>query len=197
MPSRSIIWLIAANLLPVAGVLFWDWHIFSLLFLFWCENVVIGIFGIARMMMSSEAGFGANVFQGLFFTVHYGGFMFGHLFFLTAMFLNDSFTTRSGNPFNNFLSLFDRWTITALIALAVSHGWSFFENFVGKKEYSSLTPAAAMSLPYKRMMITHVALIAGGFLLTRLDEPTVGLLVLLLMKIALDVIFHRREHDKL
>ncbi len=197
MPGHSIIWLIAANLLPVAGVLFWDWHIFSLLFLFWCENVVIGIFGIARMVMSSEAGFGANVFQGLFFTVHYGGFMFGHLFFLTAMFLNNADGTGSENSFQNFLSLFDRWTITALIALTVSHGWSFFENFVGKKEYSSLTPTDAMSLPYKRMMITHVALIAGGFLLTRLDEPMVGLLVLLAMKIALDVVFHRREHGKL
>jgi len=197
MLNRSILWLVAANLLPVVGVLFLDWHIFSLLFLFWCENVVIGAFGIARMVMSSDSGLRANAFLALFFTVHYGGFMFGHLFFLTAMFLDDSSAGGSGNPFDHFFSLFDRWTITALIALTLSHAWSFFENFVGKKEYASLTPKTAMSLPYKRMMITHVALIAGGFLLTRLDEPTVGLLMLLAMKVALDVVLHRREHDKL
>jgi len=54
-----------------------------------------------------------------------------------------------------------------------------------------------MALPYRRMMITHVALIAGGFFLIESGQPLGGLVLLILMKIALDVLFHRQEHKRL
>ena len=58
--SFSIIVLIAANLLPVFGVLLWDWDVFVILLLFWCENVIIGIFGIAKIVAS---GAGSVLFR--------------------------------------------------------------------------------------------------------------------------------------
>jgi uncharacterized membrane protein YadS len=54
-----------------------------------------------------------------------------------------------------------------------------------------------MALPYRRMMITHVALIVGGFFLIETGQPLAGLILLILMKIVMDVIFHRREHKRL
>ena len=39
--------LVMANLVPLAGVLLWGWDVFLILLLFWGENVIIGIFGIA------------------------------------------------------------------------------------------------------------------------------------------------------
>lgn len=192
MKSRiSIAVLIAANLVPVVGVLVWQWDVFAILFLFWCENVAIGIFGIARTAVVGwrVQKFGA-LFLAAFFSLHYGGFMFGHLMVLISLFGNDMGVKEL------FLSL-DRWTWAAIAALLFSHAWSFVQNFLGEREYNSLRPIGAMSMPYKRMAITHVALILGGFLLTGLDEPLAGLLLLLGMKIALDVIFHRREHEQL
>jgi len=79
----------------------------------------------------------------------------------------------------------------------VSHGWSFVENYMGRSEHERLSPMQAMALPYRRMVITHVALIVGGFFLIRNDQPLGGLVVLVLLKIALDVTFHRREHERL
>ena len=35
--------LIAANVLPLLGVLFWDWDAFAIVALYWVENVVIGV----------------------------------------------------------------------------------------------------------------------------------------------------------
>ncbi len=55
----------------------------------------------------------------------------------------------------------------------------------------------AMGLPYKRMFITHIALILGGFFLIKNGQPLVGLIILVLMKIALDIVFHQKEHRKL
>ncbi len=46
-------------------------------------------------------------------------------------------------------------------------------------------------------MITHVALIVGGFFLIETGQPLGGLIFLILMKIVMDVIFHRREHKRL
>ncbi|HSP42394.1 MAG TPA: DUF6498-containing protein [Luteolibacter sp.] len=41
--------LILANLVPLAGVLFWDWGIFNVVVLYWLENVIIGVINILKM----------------------------------------------------------------------------------------------------------------------------------------------------
>lgn len=41
--------LILPNLGPVTGVLIFKWDVFTLLFLYWLENVVIGILHVFRM----------------------------------------------------------------------------------------------------------------------------------------------------
>ena len=195
----SLALLVAANLLPLIGVLLWDWDVFALLLLFWCENVIIGLFGIARMVVSGSE---ENTFEGLFlpvfFLVHYGGFMFGHLMVLVFMYSNS--LPEAGSivgPANSYRIVVENLSWVALIALFVSHGWSFVENYMGTREHERITPREAMALPYRRMMITHVALIVGGFFLIESGQPLAGLILLVLMKIALDVIFHRREHKRL
>ena len=195
----SLALLVAANLLPLLGVLLWDWDVFFLLLLFWCENVIIGLFGIARMVVSSTT---KSIFEGLFlpvfFLVHYGGFMFGHFMVLFGMYsgsLEDSGI--AVEPADYFQMLIENLSWVALVALFVSHGWSFVENFMGNREHEKLTPQQAMALPYRRMFITHVALILGGFFLIETGQPLAGLVLLILMKIGMDVTFHRREHQRL
>ena len=195
----SMALLVAANLLPLVGVLLWDWDVFFLLLLFWCENVIIGLFGIARIIVSGTT---ENTFEGLFlpvfFLVHYGGFMFGHFMVLFGMY--SSWGEEMGNvavPADYYGMVVENLNWVALVALFVSHGWSFVENFMGNQEHDNLTPNQAMALPYRRMMITHVALILGGFLLMETGQPLGGLILLILMKIAMDVTFHRKEHNRL
>ena len=186
----SLALLVAANLLPVLGVLYWDWDVFSIMFLFWCENVVIGLFGVAKTV---KVG---GLFLAAFFLVHYGGFMFGHLMVIMMLFADDPESiARAKDSVQSFLEVFDSWTLAAIAGLFISHGWSFVENFIGKREYESLSRGGAMSMAYKRMVITHVALIAGGFFLVKQGEPIIGLLILLAMKIVLDVVLHNREHS--
>lgn len=189
----SIALLVLANLIPVAGVLLWDWDVFFLLLLFWCENVIIGFFGIAKIALS-----GGGLFLPLFFCVHYGGFMFGHVMVLFGLFADNSNASEAITEPEQLWMLFvlpSYWV--PLLALLVSHGWSFVNNFVLSDERQSLVPMQAMSVPYKRMVVTHVALIAGGFVLTASNQPMFGLLLLLAMKIGLDVMFHRKEHTAL
>ena len=195
----SLAMLVLANLVPLAGVWLWDWDVFLLLLLFWCENVIIGIFGIARLVVAanSESTF-HGLFLPLFFLVHYGGFMFGHFMVLFGMY--SGFMDDAGlrvDPADYYLGVLEDFGWIAILALFISHGWSFVENFMGRREHENLTPMQAMGLPYKRMAITHVALILGGFFLIERGQPLAGLVFLVLLKIALDVTFHRREHRQL
>ena len=194
----SIVLLIAANLLPLVGVLLWDWDVFFLLLLFWCENVIIGLFGIARLVV---AGTTENTFEGLFlpifFLLHYGGFMFGHFMVLFGLYSNNIGGDVPVVPADYYRLVVENLSWVAILALFVSHGWSFIENFMGNQEHDNLTPNQAMALPYRRMMITHIALLLGGFFLMEKGQPLAGLVLLILMKIGLDLTFHRREHKRL
>jgi hypothetical protein len=195
----SLILLVAANLLPLAGVFLWDWDVFFLLLLFWCENVIIGLFGIARLVVAaSNDTLREGLFLPLFFVVHYGGFMFGHFMVLFGMY-SGSFEGPGNHaqPEDYYRLILDNLNWVALVALFISHGWSFIENYMGRSEYERLSPMQAMGLPYKRMAITHVALILGGFFLIQNGQPLAGLIILVLMKIALDITFHQKEHRKL
>jgi len=195
----SLVLLVAANLLPLAGVWLWEWDVFLLLLLFWCENVFIGLFGIARLVVSAKS---ENTFQGLFmplfFLAHYGGFMFGHFMVLFGMYesyLRDAGQSTQAADYYGLILDDKNWI--AIVALFISHGWSFVENFMGREEHERLTPMGAMGLPYKRMAITHIALILGGFFLVANGQPLAGLVFLVLLKIGLDVTFHLREHKSL
>ena len=195
----SLALLVIANLVPLAGVWLWEWDVFLLLLLFWCENVVIGVFGIARLVVAADSEtLVQGLFQPLFFTVHYGGFMFGHFMILFGMyegFMGDA--GREVEASDYYMTALENLNWVAIVALFISHGWSFVENFMGRREHENLSPMTAMALPYKRMMITHVALILGGFFLIERGQPLAGLVFLVLLKIGLDVTFHRREHRAL
>lgn len=51
--DRSIWFLIGANLIPLVGVLFWDWSTFEVVALYWLENVIIGAINILKMITCS------------------------------------------------------------------------------------------------------------------------------------------------
>lgn len=48
--------LLLANLVPLAGVLYFGWSVSSVIILYWFENVVIGVVNIARMATFSPDG---------------------------------------------------------------------------------------------------------------------------------------------
>lgn len=81
--------LVAANVLPLIGVLFWGWDVFPLLALFWMENVVIGLFFILRMICADPrdpALWAGKLFMVPFFCLHYGMFTAVHGVFVFSLF---------------------------------------------------------------------------------------------------------------
>jgi hypothetical protein len=97
-PSTLI--LIAANLVPLIGVIFWDWDAFVLLMLYWLETAVIAFWTIVRIATIARDALGDIHFEGsdkkpsplalaAFFTLHAGIFMGVHFLFLWELFSGD------------------------------------------------------------------------------------------------------------
>lgn len=180
--------LIVGNMVPLAGVLFFDWTVFEVLLLFWAESLVIGAINVARIWtLYRKRNHALLLLFVPFFVVHYGIFSLGHLSFLVLFFRPEDA---------------ESWSLTALIvplaALTLSHVYSYYAHFIGRQEYRHADPKQLMTQPYSRIVALHVAILAGGWLVLSMEEPLFALVVLVLIKIAFDVPAHRREHrDKL
>jgi len=190
--------------------------------LYWAENVVIGIINVFRMAVTKEdLGTGdprtdealrvaiaadperwetahkrvrrdRKITMIPFFILHYGVFCSVHLFFLSSIF----------NPIDDlppFVSVFGydlAPVLIGIVPIALSHLYSFFTNFIGKGEYLRMTPKQVMHQPYGRVVVLHVAILAGGALVQHLGGTVWMLVVLVLAKTAMDAGLHVLERDK-
>jgi hypothetical protein len=196
----SVLFLIVANLVPLYGVFFLKWQVFPILLLFWTENVIVGIFNVFKMLAASPASatsWLAKVFMIPFFCFHYGMFTFVHGIFVFGLF-GGFFTAGASFPDEQSLlqAIADSQLGWAILALFLSHAVSFFMNYIGKKEYERAGVQELMAQPYSRVVVLHVTILAGGFVVMALGSPAFALLLLILLKTFIDVQAHLREHRK-
>src|SRR5207342_1534600 len=74
----------------------------------------------------------------------------------------------------------------ALLAMVVSHGVSFFWNFLGRREYVGRTIKQQMTEPYQRMILLHITIIFGAWPVLLMGQPLPALLLLVVLKIVMD-----------
>jgi hypothetical protein len=195
--SPSVLVLIAANLVPVYGVLFLDWSLLAVILLFWAENVVVGAYNVLRMLtaMPRDAEtWNAKALLVPFFMVHYGFFAYVHGSLIIHLFGREA-GVAAPSGVGTFLHVVRECRLEyAIAALAFSHGFSFVRNYIGKGEIRRMHPAILMFLPYGRVAVLHVGLLAGAFAVELLGEPIVALLGLVVLKIGFDVVAHTLEH---
>jgi hypothetical protein len=212
-PSFSVLALIIANLAPLFGVLFLDWDAATIVLLYWVENLIIGGYNILMMILVKVESRSAQIqklFMIPFFTVHYGGFCAAHGFFLLTFFKigGDVDVFSPQDPWPGplvFVQLlvsvvtqlwesrpagFD-WPVLGLL---VSHGISFIRNYLIGGEYLTRSIGKLMSRPYKRIVLMHVAIIAGGVPIMMLGSPVPLLCILIMLKIAMDIWLHTKSH---
>ncbi len=184
--AGTTILLVLVNLLPLAGVLFWDWSVYVIVLLFWAENVIVGAFNVARFWVLWRYRNDSKMVLFIpFFCFHFGLFTLVHLGFVIALFAPDHGPVLP-------LGLL----AVPFLALVLSHAVSFFTHFIGQGEYKQATPEELMAQPYARVLALQVVIIAGGFLVGWMGSPISALLLLVVAKIAIDVGTHRREHRR-
>jgi hypothetical protein len=191
--------LLVVNLVPLFGVLFWGWDVATVLIAYWLENGVIGVLNIPKILLAARDTPLIGPIMAGFFALHYGGFWIGHGFFV---FLIVGIAT--GGPFGFLLGLDpvgnvarDPQVLLIALLLLVSHGVSFFFNYLGRREYVQTTPMKQMMQPYGRLMILHVTIIFGAFAAIALGQPVALVALLVILKTGVDLLFHLREHARM
>jgi hypothetical protein len=191
----SVLWLVGVNLVPVAGVFLLGWDVSTILFLYWAENVVIGIFNLVKMKKARgqemKSRFSINKRSpremsraGVmsFFLIHYGMFTLGHGVFVVALF---GFSIKNLN-----------WVAVSLLLMFISHGVSYFHNFIGREEFERVSYQDLFIQPYSRVVIMHITIIIGGFMVKSLGSPPAALLVMVGLKTVIDIFAHLKERRK-
>ncbi len=192
----SVVTLVVANLLPLAGVLFFGWSVFEVLVLFWAENVVIGAYDVLRMLVVlALRREGAMVALIPFFIVHYGLFCAGHAIFLVAGFAPGLATGDLSRTLPAALTAGS--FVIPLLALVASHGISFLANFLWGGEWRRVDGKALMGAPYPRIVVMHVTIIVGTMLVVAAGSPVAAVAFLVALKIGVDLAAHLREHRRL
>lgn len=198
-PLRISEWtLTIANLIPLFGVVFFGWSLFGIMFLYWFENIIIGVFNLLKMhraeMVVDPSALSKNktytdeqtsvsrlAFM-IFFFCHYGLFTVVHGTFVFIIF---------GPSDLNPLSF-----AVGIIPLLISHAISYRTNFIGHEEYRKIPVAILFVSPYARITALHVSMIAGAFMVQTLGTPILALAILIIFKITMDISAHQNEHRK-
>jgi len=198
IPHSALV-LIAANAIPLAGVLALHWSVFSILLLYWCENVVVGGFNVLKILFAQPRSIAVNagkLFVIPFFIVHYGMFTLVHGVFVLALF-GPKGGAFSPSPAAFALALREAGIGLGVLAVLVSHGYSFLANYLGRGEFRNASPQLLMFQPYARVVVLHVAILSGGFAAKAVGAPVTALLVLIVLKTAIDLLAHLAERRKL
>lgn len=181
--------LVVANLVPVLGVLVLGWDLGNILLLFWAESGVIALYTVVKIAIVGKL---AAVVAVPFFVGHFGGFMTGHFLLIYGLFLRN-LGWQSPGAMEGLRTIFvPIWG--SIAALVISHGISFYTNFIEQREYEGATVSALMTAPYNRIIVMHLTLIFGGWIILLLGVPAGALVVLVALKTAVDLRAHYREH---
>lgn len=206
------VFLVLANLLPLAGVAFFGWDVFVILILYWLETLVIAFWTILPVLIFPDLtanGMGARVAgsgnaagrigTAAFLTVHAGIFMTVHFLFLWTLFAGGWADVVHGPRDFVTAVVIGTGLWLPLLILFVVRGWGILGWVVlprlpflpaDDRPPRPDEPALLAGL-YVRIFIMQVALIFGGWV-TLLLGGNMGVLVLLVLaKTAADLNFVR------
>jgi Family of unknown function (DUF6498) len=204
----AVVALVVANAIPLIGVLFLGWSVWNILVIYWLENGIVGVLNVLKMARAEgpvlerpgpmtlqvngrPAPTMAKAALIPFFVLHYGIFWFVHGVFVFTLPL---FASASGEPLATPMTLSAGSIAFAAVALAVSHGLSYWWNFLRGGEYRRVSAAGQMFAPYRRLIALHLTIIFGAIAITLTGAPATAIAVLVGVKTLLDLGLHLSEH---
>ena len=203
----ALVLLVAANLVPLFGVLFLGWDIVAILVIYWIENGIVGALNAVRMMLAARGDpvRGAGPLAGrlglaAFFTFHYGIFWIVHGVFVVL--LTQGFARLGPDDPPGLLAsaigrlVSDPRVVLGALALFASHAASLVFNYVGRREYLAVSPGSQMLIPYARMVALHLAIVLGAAAVIDRGRPLILIVVLVVAKTIGDLILHLVERAR-
>lgn len=191
--------LIAANILPVIGVLAWGWSPIEVFIVYCLETIIIGILTLVKMGIvtitrnqeSWQTAGGKSVKPGLalmiFFIFHYGMFV---AIQMGLFFSVSGIASKANIGFFNFFykwpSLLNKDALIMLIAFFFCYGFKMLVDFIFTGKYKTATLAGLMFEPYIRIFIQQFTVILGSIFLT-FGAGKIFIIIFAMIKIAFEL----------
>ena len=224
----SLFMLLAANSVPLMALLSGRWGAGDVLIAFWLENVAIGLWAAVRIATASvdgsvvdrapdgrsrvdvsavlaaarqssdprtmrTIGLVARLAFVVFFLLHYGLFTLVHGIFTFSL-AGKAGTTGSVGGY-----------LLMLLVMVLSHGLSTGIYWFARGERRTVGPQRAMVGVYPRVVVMHLSVIGGAWLVAGGDSGNLSLLwpgfatlgpglLLIAVKVVVDVLAHVQSH---
>jgi len=198
----SALSLLASNIIVMFFALTQGWSLITLMLVYWCQSVIIGLFNFLKMITmknwesgelringrKADSSEGTKWFVAIFFAFHYGLFHLVYLFFIGmgALFTiagpATGITQGTGAP--DFL-----YVLLSAPLFFANHLFSFLHN----KERDSARKqnlGKMMFFPYARIVPMHITIVIGGAFLAN----QAALFMFLALKTIADIAMHVSEH---
>ena len=194
--------LVIANLMVFLAAIFFGWDLGAVLVLYWAESLVIGFFTLLKLVLAKTNSF-LKIFIIPFFIVHFSGFMLVHIAFIGFFYFQLSLS--SGKTIEGAILDFIISVLLGLLIFFVSHGISFYTNYIERKESKEENLVKIMFSPYPRIVVMHVSIFVVFFsvFFFVITVPIfsvilsfVGLLLLTSFKTLLDLAAHAKERKR-
>lgn len=207
LTQPATLFLIAANAVPLAGVLLWKWDAFLLLVLYWMETAVIAFWTFFLIGKAFDRFIGpyseGKSPMGMigFFTIHAGIFMVVHFVFLWTLFAGDWKTqVHSVAQFLRVI-LIGQGLWLSLLLLFVVRGIEPMLLVYGPDWYRRRNLPAADAVPnpwhrggilyglYARIIVMQIVIIASAFVIEHFGgaSAVAPVILLVLLKTAIDL----------
>jgi hypothetical protein len=198
--NSSEIFLILANLIPILGIFFFDWSLFSVLIAYWAETGIIFLYALAKRVYilfnnKKKEDISEALSSIIIIIAIYGCFMIIHFAFILdlAYPLSGIQTTMSG-VFKEYMK---EITLMAIVFL-ISHGQSFYFNFIKNKEAEKIGVKEVLSEDARelttRFFFMQLVIFFGWAILELTKGPIYLYILFILGKILIDLNGHRKKH---
>ena len=189
--DRSVLFLLLSNLFTIVLAVLQQWDVYTLMWIYWGQSVVIGYFNVHRILdleKFSTKNFTINDKPvdptpetqrktAGFFALHYGLFHFAYLVFLLG----------EAGIQHTFPLIY---VALCMLAFYFNHRFSYHYN--RERERDDIPNIGhIMFFPYLRIIPMHLMIVMGGKFL---GSNSSALLTFLLLKAAADVTMHMVEH---
>ncbi len=199
-PRVAALIVIASNLLPFIGVAFMGWSIFTIIFIYWGETLIIGFYNLLKMAWSRSPR-KEKISEMAFFAMHFSLCLFVQLIFILGFFadfkMSDFLRLGFVESAKEVFATLDWESIFAIAALFAGNGIFFWRNHLQNDAALNTEAKDWMFAPYPRVVVQQVIILIGGWIIFLLEgiPQLIGVLVLLVMKVAVSIIGQQKEEQ--
>lgn len=179
--------LIFANLYPIYGVYFLGWGVPKIILLYFIESVVVAFYFMLKIYYLRYK----NIINSFSNTNDLFGLSIWFSFWYIGTFLALHFLV-FGNS-----NVYYQLSLEGIILLIISHGISFYTNFVKNFEYEKdLLGNLLVKIVFLRILPMHFLIVFLASILMDLVLGPVIISLFIVVKTVLDLFFHILEHRR-